>query len=206
MFYFNYKKFNVMDLELSNSIKNRDILLEQRLLDKYFTEYRQKYITRISKLEELCKFKSENSYNGQNAPNHIMYKLVMKNGCTILKRQDGSIGYEFLIEFDKNDVEYGIYYGCRASIFDKDQRNGIITAENDWATMRGEISNVLNDTFVNKDFSKRFQKTNNANNRTFWPFWISLGEDEDIVGVAARAVELIGRCYDLFLPKITSVR
>lgn len=191
-----------MDLDLDNSIEYRDILVEKELLTKYYSEYLQKYITRISKLDELDEFTLENLYHKHNAPNHIMYKLVRDDGSTILKREDGTVGYEFLIEFDKKSAEYGIYYGCKALIFDKNQKKGIEVAEKDWEMMYAEISNVLNDTFVSKDFSKRFLKTNNANNRTFWPFWISLGEDEDVIKVAARAVKLIGKCYELFLPKI----
>ena len=43
----------------------------------------------------------------------------------------------------------------------------------------------LKNTFPGKFFTHRFKPTNNANNHTYWPFWITLHEDEDIVeGVA----------------------
>lgn len=58
----------------------------------------------------------------------------------------------------------------------------------------------LNNTFENIDFVKeRFQPTNNANNRTFWPFWISLYKGEDVLKVAGTATKLIFRAYRIFL-------
>ena len=48
-------------------------------------------------------------------------------------------------------------------------------------------------------FTHRFKPTNNANNHTYWPFWITLHEDEDIVEVGARAVRLIRSVYEGYL-------
>lgn len=45
------------------------------------------------------------------------------------------------------------------------------------------------------DFTNRFQPTNNANNKTFWPFWIALGIEEDIIDVATRATCIIAKTY-----------
>lgn len=191
-----------MDLDLENSINDRDINLEKKLLERYFEEYREKYENRISKLSSCKEFILDNSYNGHEAPHHIMYKLILRDNSTILKNPDKNIGYEFLIELDLQDIAYGIYYGCRASILGGGQEYEILTADRDWDALRGEISNILNDTFIDKNFSKRFQRTNNANNKTYWPFWISLGEEEDIIEVAVRAIKLIANCYKRNLDKI----
>ena len=43
------------------------------------------------------------------------------------------------------------------------------------------------------------QIANNANDRTYWPFWVSLFEEEDVIDVAARAVQLMYRIYKRYL-------
>lgn len=47
-----------------------------------------------------------------------------------------------------------------------------------------------------KDFSHRFKMTNNAHNGTYWPFWITLYEDEDIKEVGLRATKIIRSVYE----------
>ena len=51
-------------------------------------------------------------------------------------------------------------------------------------------------TFPGKSFTHHFEPTNNANNHTYWPFWITLHKDEDIVEVGTRAVRLIKSVYE----------
>lgn len=62
-------------------------------------------------------------------------------------------------------------------------------------TVRDLIAKYLNATFPGKDFSQRFMFTDNACDRTFWPFWIAVEPEEDIVRETARAVSIIRRIY-----------
>lgn len=62
-------------------------------------------------------------------------------------------------------------------------------------TVRDLIAKYLNATFPGKDFSQRFMFTDNAWDHTFWPFWIAVEPEEDIVWETARAVSIIRRIY-----------
>lgn len=191
-----------MNLDLHESVPDRNIALEERKLTELSTEYQDKYIKRMYSLRRLKKvFTEDNSFNGVNAGHHLMFKFICdENGSTELRSKDGNRAYEFLIEFDMEDTAYGIYYGCRGLIKGGDQEEQIALLQSEWdEILMGEVCNVLNNTFVDKDFSGRFQKTNNANNKTYWPFWISLYEDEDIITVAARAVQLMYKVYRRYL-------
>ena len=68
-----------------------------------------------------------------------------------------------------------------------------------WNEIINEVLYVLNNTFPEKDYTHRFKPTNNANDNTYWPFWISLYEDEDIIDVAARATIIIRNIYQKYL-------
>lgn len=172
---------------------------EEALSDQLYHEYFHAFLDELSKMDSVKDFVRDDRYFGHEDDLHIQYKFRFSNGETYLMSKDGHRAYEFLIEFDKKDTAYGIYYGCRAYICEGDQaeENKILTEE--WNLLRGEASRILNNTFVNKDFSKRFRPTNNAENRTFWPFWITLEPEEDIVAVAARATALIASVYKRFL-------
>lgn len=195
--------------ELDESIPDRDfdfeLPLNKELYDKYVNGKKDKdgkegIATKIKHLGNDKAFVSDNSFNGVKANHHIMYKCKLNdNGNTLLLSSDGYIGYEFLVELDLVDIGYGIYYGCRGHIKAGDQKSGIKRIEDDWENLRVEVTAVLNNTFVDKDFSNRFQPTNNANNKTYWPFWISLGADEDVIKVAARATKLICNVYKKYI-------
>lgn len=187
-------------IDLNESIPDRDVDFEKTLNEELYDKYVNEFVTKIELLEKDESFVLNNSFNGLEANHHIMYKYkVNKSGETLLMTADGCIGYEFLVEFDKKDPQYGIYYGCRGHIKAGDQKSGIDRIKDDWENLRDEVTAVLNNTFVDKDFSNRFQPTNNANNKTYWPFWISLGADEDVIKVAARATKLICNVYKKYL-------
>ena len=176
--------------------------LEDRKREELSTEYRDKFVRRMYRLRSLKKtFKEDCSFNGIHSDKHLMFKYICDDeGRTELWSKDGNRAYEFLIEFDLVDTAYGIYYGCRGLIKGGDQEEQIARLQAEWdEVLRGEVCNVLNNTFVDKDFSGRFQKTNNANDRTYWPFWVSLFEEEDVIDVAARAVQLMYRIYKRYL-------
>lgn len=186
------------------SVQGRDFALETVLYRKLFGKYVDSFIQKIQQLDKLKgEFIREDYYHEVHSKHHIMYKYRCDDkGSTHLLSSDGHRGYEFLIEFDKHDPGYGIYYGCRGLIFDGDQEKEIDTFMAEWEILKESIRPVLNNTFENINFVEaRFQTTDNANNKTFWPFWISLHPGEDIIKVAALATKLIYIAYRDYLQK-----
>lgn len=180
---------------IASCLDTRIDIVEQgkNIRDMY---YREKYIEQASnmhlkKMDALRKvpyFIRDDSFHGQYAPEHVMYKL----GTLI--NNDKTIEYEFLIEYDISDPSVGIYYGCKC-IIHEDTDEAIKKIEKEWISIKDKICVVLNNTFIDKCFDMRFKPTDNANDKTFWPFWITLNEDEDIVKVGARALNIIRNIY-----------
>lgn len=144
------------------------------------------------------RFHLEKYVNGIFDDHHIMYELPS------LKSKDGLRKYEFVIEFSKNKPSEGIYYGCRGLIIGegrKDPDAQIKKFNQEWEDIENLITTTLNKSFRNtkKDFSKRFKRTDNAHNFTYWPRWISLEPDEDICQVAAECVKKIRSIYYKYL-------
>jgi len=191
-------------MEYNESVPNRDWEFDKKKYEELYPKYVEKYEERMKRLDKLESFVHDNSFNGVEAGHHIMYKCVVKVESgqkeTLLMTPDGHIGYEFLVEFDQENPEYGIYYGCRGHIKEGDPEEEIEKILGFYEKIKNELFLVLNNTFLDIDFSNnRFQETNNANNRTYWPFWIALGEDEDIIEIAARATELIRNVYKKYI-------
>lgn len=190
-----------MELDLSHSIADRDIELELSLLEKLYSEYILKYVEQMGRIDTVEHFVHDNTYHNIESGHHIAYKYIIDSNTkdTRLITNDGNRAYEFLIEFDKKDPAYGIYYGCRGLILNGDQKEQIDTMLKEWEILRPTILTVLNNTFPNMNFTNRFQPTNNANNKTFWPFWITLGVEEDIIDVAVRTTSIIAKSYIEYL-------
>lgn len=172
----------------------KDIHQEKDLMDKY-TEQQSLYLQKqFEKLKICSDFHEDSSFNGVEATHHIMYKMET------LYNKDKSLGYEFLIEMDVDEPSLGIYYGCKVLILNEQIHESIAQVTKEWEDIiRPQVCRVLNNVFVHKNFERRFLKTDNANDRTFWPFWISLEPDEGIVDVAAEATRIIRRIYDIYL-------
>ncbi len=147
-------------------------------------------------------FSRDDTYNSINAPYYIMYKLESKEYKGLL--------YEFLVEYQIGDPNTGIYFGCKVLNSDIMTyfKNGDIDiatqltlkmidcADKDWRIhLKDAVAVVLNNSFPDKKFHLRFCHTENANDGTYWPFWIRLNEEEDIITVAAYAVKLIKNVY-----------
>lgn len=149
----------------------------------------------------------DDSFLGNPAERHIMYKL----GKPLISR-DGKRAYEFLIEFDVNDPSIGIYYGVKGLILEGNLQDQIEMFMKEFYGLSMEdyiqgrdpyhaeslqiiISKYLNATFPDKDFLQRFRFTDNANDNTFWPFWIAADPEEDIIWETARVVSIIKRIY-----------
>lgn len=157
-------------------------------------------LDRLHHLDELLNkgFTEDASFNGMTDDHHIAYKYNVNEP---LISKDGRSSYEFLIEYSTLEPSVGIYFGCKALIKggDKDEQQKILSKE--WGkVIRSNVIEVLSWTF-GKDFTYRCKPTDNSNNNTYWPFWISLYDDENIVDLAARAVKLIYKVYKQYLNK-----
>lgn len=172
-----------------DKIRERNREHWKRLNDEASEFYKKK----MRLLDEVEDFKADASFHGNKAPHHMMYKLGT------LYSKDGCRGYEFLIEYDVYEPVVGIYYGCKGLILDGNDEDGEKMFNEEWKDIRYYVTAVLENTFPGKSFTHRFKPTNNANNHTYWPFWITLHEDEDIVEVGARAVRLIRSVYEGYL-------
>ena len=168
-----------------------------KLTHDYFEEIQKKFndfclLKPLSNGEPL--FRRDDSYNGIPASHHSMYKL------RDLHNKDNSIVYEFLIEFDRNDPCLGIYYGCKALIKKGDSNEQQAIISNEWnKNIKPGVQRRLDNIFPGKKFGYRFKPTDNANDNTFWPFWISLYADENILEVAVRATIIIRDEYKRYL-------
>lgn len=154
---------------------------------------------KINKLKTDKDFKLENKVRKHNMPTHIMYKLLNEDGETYILGKSG-INYEFLVETDREDFAYGIYYGCRCILnTDRDVVKQVRQCNKEWKYLKPQILAALNNTFADVDFSERTIPTDNVSRMTYWPFWIRLGENEDVKDVAAVATRIIRNVYREFL-------
>lgn len=109
---------------------------------------------------------------------------------------DGHRRYDLLIEYDIYHPSHGIYFGCRATTLPGfDHASESMVALKEWNAVLPLALRRLNNVFPEKDFSCRLRDTDNANDRTFWPFWISLHEDESPEEVARVALRIIAAAY-----------
>jgi hypothetical protein len=169
---------------------------------KYWVEYRNAasidYTNKIHTIRSytgnLGAFHHDNTFHGHLSTNHVIYKL----GDPLMSA-DGKHGYEFLVEYDQYQPTVGIYYGVKGLIFDHDNPSAQIEIINqEWQTLMPIVTQMLNNIFPGNDFAHRFKKTDNANNFTYWPFWITVYENEPIE-MAAYAVTTIKNIYTKFL-------
>ena len=172
---------------------------EQALkLTKEYSDRLQSKIESVESLKPLSTgkplFRRDDSYNGIFAKHHTMYKLED------LHNKDNSIVYEFLIELDRNDPCLGIYYGCKGLIKKGDNYEKQKDIFEEWENnIKENVLKRLDNVFPEKKFKYRFKPTDNANDNTFWPFWISLYEDENILEVAVRSTIIIRDEYKRYL-------
>lgn len=172
---------------------SRDFITNNYYRKKLTDEAARQLLGKMHKLVDDKDFVRDDSFNGIMASRHVMYKLPTLESC------DGKRKYEFLIEMDKEDSDLGIYYGCKGLFPIMDTQQAIDLFDAEWHQIREEVIFLLNNIFPQKDFSLRFRMTDNANDKTYWPFWIALYPDEDIIEVAARALKIIRGVYMRFL-------
>lgn len=159
----------------------------------------KKYQAKMSKLETQEDFVCDNWVRTREIKSQTMYKLRNKNGELYLEGRKGR-KYEFLIEFDSDDFAYGIYFGCKCILNQKDKiARQVEECVEEWEQhIKRKLLDNLNRTFVNIDFTNRYIATDNVSDRTYWPFWIRLGENEDVIKVAALATKIIRNTYQWF--------
>ena len=168
-------------------------------------EYRKRFTEKASKfyIDKMMKLIGDDKTRinelsgfvpGLILPNHMMYRIGT------LVNQDQIRSYEFLIEYNITKPSEGIYYGCRGITKEgADHEHTIKLFREDWANIKGLLCQVLNNIFPDKDFSSRFKMTDNANTNTYWLFWISLYEDEDINNVGVVATKKIKDVFEYYL-------
>lgn len=128
-----------------------------------------KYLRILVPLNDDSRFVLENSVNGIDlSTTHVMYKLVPPQ----LELVDGR-KYEFLIEFDRDDIEWSIYYGCRGLFPDMDEDEALPLFDEEFEAQRQFILKDLRLIGLDVD-DDSFEITNNTSNRTYWPFWLKM--------------------------------
>ncbi|MDE6009425.1 MAG: hypothetical protein K2G90_09485 [Muribaculaceae bacterium] len=119
---------------------------------------------------------------------------------SVLDLSDEGRIYEFLIEYDIYNPSQGIYLGCKSVTLPGFAHElQIEHASADWEKIRPFALRRLNNVFVNKDFTFRLRQPDNDHNGTFWPFWISLYEDEDPRKVGCKVLDILYNVYKDFL-------
>ena len=161
----------------------------------------ERYVSRIKKLDAHPDFVCDNHDRDKACDPIIMYKLRNENVVMELQGQGGR-SYFFLVEFDPYNLGYGIYFGCRCTLNTYSKiATQVECCKREWEHLRGYVIEALNNTFVDLDFSDREIPTDNVSDRTYWPFWFRLGEEEDVEKVAALATRIIRNTYQWFFEK-----
>lgn len=187
---------NNKEIELTDEQKEAIKELTQSLVDGRVKSYRKKINDALKSNKE---FVYENTAQGVTIKPQIMYKLKNDDGKTFLEGPEGR-KYEFLIETDKDDFAYGIYFGCKCILNTKlDVCTQVEKCNKEWEYIANDITKALNNVFENLDFSERAIPTDNASRMTYWPRWYRLGEDESVEDVAVVATKIIRNIYRDFL-------
>lgn len=161
---------------------------------KYTAEASQFYEKKMLQLVDGNREKLRTEVPNVPLPDHMAYKLDP------LFSADGHRQYEFLIEYHTKKPSEGIYYGCRGITLKGYNHNEEIEQfRKDWETVKSELCTILNNSFPGKNFNFRFRMTDNANDETYWLFWISLVEDEDIRKVGLNATKIIRKVFESYL-------
>ena len=184
------------------SATNKNVREEiKNITNKLVKKCINRYIEQRRVLDNHPDFVCDNHVRDKAIDPIIMYKLRNEGGALSLKGRGGR-EYEFLVEFDPYNLAYGIYFGCRCTLNTYSKIATQVEACNEeWQHIRGHVIEALNNTFVDLDFSEREIPTDNVSDRTYWPFWFRLGEEEDVVEVAALATKIIRNVYQWFFEK-----
>ena len=173
---------------------------EQSLRLKYTAEasefYRRKMMGLIERDKHELRGYVPDGKGGirSELPATLMYRIDTVTSA------DGHRLYEFLIEYDSDTPAEGIYYGCRGITIDGfDHVQEIEQFRQEREIVLPEMCRILNNTFPLKDFSHRFKLPDNADDGTYWLFWLTLNEEEDIKKVGVTATTIIRNVFRRYL-------
>ena len=180
---------------------------------EFVHEFTQFYLDKMKKLTEAEGFVREDIKGDFN---YIIYRYRPDGVEKPFRSVDGR-DYDFVIEYHRNKPSEGIYYGIKGEVCSGDLEEQCEKFRKEWPNIfmkehknRNSLSDlqkattdILNDTFLWKDFLKCFKPTDNFNKKRYWLFWITLNDDEDVISVAALAVKLISKSFEEYLWKKT---
>ena len=180
---------------------------------EFVHEFTQFYLNKMKKLTEAKGFVREDIKGDFN---HIIYRY-RPNGAEMPFRSVDGRNYDFVIEYHRGKPSEGIYYGVKGEVTSGDLEEQCGKFRNEWpnifmkehknrdslSDLQKATTDILNDTFLWKDFLKCFKPTDNFSQKRYWLFWITLNDDEDVNSVAALAVKLISKSFEEYLWKKT---
>ena len=180
---------------------------------EFVHEFTQFYLDKMKKLTEAEGFVREDIKGDFN---HIIYRYRPGGAEKPFRSVDGR-DYDFVIEYHRNKPSEGIYYGVKGEVCSGNLEEQCGKFRKEWpnifmkehknrdslSDLQKATTDILNDTFLWKDFLKCFKPTDNFSQKRYWLFWITLNDDEDVNSVAALAVKLISKSFEEYLWKKT---
>lgn len=187
--------------------------IEYKKQAEFIHEFTQFYLDKMKKLVAAEGFVREDIKDDFH---HIIYRYRPEDPNKPFHSIDGR-DYDFVIEYHRGKPSEGIYYGIKGEVTSGDLEEQCEKFRKEWPNIfmkehknRNSLSDlqkattdILNDTFLWKDFLKCFKPTDNFSKRRYWLFWITLNDDEDVNSVAALAVKLISKSLEEYLWKKT---
>ena len=187
--------------------------IEYKKQAEFIHEFTQFYLDKMKKLVAAEGFVREDIKDDFY---HIIYRYRPTDSNKPFHSIDGR-NYDFVIEYHRGKPSEGIYYGIKGEVTSGDLEEQCGKFRKEWPNIfmkehknRNSLSDlqkattdILNDTFLWKDFLKCFKPTDNFNKKRYWLFWITLNDDEDVISVAALAVKLISKSFEEYLWKKT---
>lgn len=199
--------FHMLEEFSYHSKYNKDIGYKKQA--EFIHEFTQFYLDKMKQLVAAEGFVREDIKDDFY---HIIYRYRPKDSNKPFHSIDGR-DYDFVIEYHRGKPSEGIYYGIKGEVTSGDLEEQCEKFRKEWPNIfmkehknRNSLSDlqkattdILNDTFLWKDFLKCFKPTDNFSKRRYWLFWITLNDDEDVNSVAALAVKLISKSFAEYL-------
>ena len=201
--------FHMLEEFSYHSKNNTDIGYEKQA--EFIHEFTQFYLDKMKQLVAAEGFVREDIKDDFY---HIIYRYRPKDSNKPFHSIDGR-DYDFVIEYHRGKPSEGIYYGIKGEVTSGDLKEQCEKFREEWpnifmkehknrsflSDLQKATTDILNDTFLWKDFLKCFKPTDNFNKKRYWLFWITLNDDEDVISVAALAVKLISKSFEEYLWK-----
>ena len=199
--------FHMLEEFSYHSKYNKDIGYKKQA--EFIHEFTQFYLDKMKQLVAAEGFVREDIKDDFY---HIIYRYRPTDSNKPFHSIEGR-DYDFVIEYHRGKPSEGIYYGIKGEVtsgnleeqcdkFRKEWPNIFMKEHKDrnsLSDLQKATTDILNDTFLWKDFLKCFKPTDNFSKRRYWLFWITLNDDEDVISVAALAVKLISKSFAEYL-------